>query len=259
MKTPSTSTKFVATGAVALLTLAYFNNAKAIDMSWLWPITGSGVVVKQAHPLDPFTAMKIHTRASVDIHLGAAPSAQLEVDDNIASHVQMTVRDGTLYIEDGRNFKPTVFRITIEATQLDRIATGETAAVRAVGLHGADLSVSVGGSSAVTLRDLRVGMLKMDLGDKGVLHAAGTATRLAAVLGGSSALAADDLDVQVAVITSGGASQASVWAKDNLAMTLGGSAAVRYFGEPKVALTSGGSAVVTPMGPHPATAVETQE
>jgi hypothetical protein len=239
------------TFAIALSLLSV-QTAFAIDFSGLWPIAAAGSIVKEARSLGFFRSLKLSTDARVVVHQGERESVVVEAESNIAPLIDTYVEDGTLVVEDGKHFESSNAQVVITVRRIANIGTTGSVAVVAEGLHAHTLSLSMGGSSAISLKDATLGKLRAALGGSSALVVTGTAEDLSAELGGSSTLQAAELMARSVSVSGGGSAQAAVWSTESLRISLSGSSGVSYFGDATgPAIATSGSATVKHLGVSP--------
>ena len=235
----------------AMTLILSVTSAAAFDLSRLSPITGSGPVVKELREVGNFQDVRLSTGARVVLRQGERVSVQVEAESNIAPLIGTYIEDGSLVIDDGRSFKSSSAEVVVTIVRIGSIRTTRSVAVLAEGLNTPTLTIAMGGSSVLNLRNLKVGKLNVALGGSSVLKANGTAEAFSSELGGSSALQATRLEAWAVSVSSGGSAQAAVWAKDSLRLSLGGSSGVTYYGTIVPVLATSGSATVRSLGVAP--------
>lgn len=231
--------------------LAHPTAAWAIDLSRIWPVAGSGAVVKELRKVGRFSSLRVNTDARVEVRQGEHESVEVEADDNVVPLIDAYVEDRVLVIEDNRHFKSSIARVIVTARLVEGIASTGDTAVRSEGLVTPTLSITVGGKSAVHLKSITAERVQADLGGSGALRISGSVNELSVALGGASALDAGALNARTVSVHGGGSSQALVWARDALSLALGGSAGVSYFGQPKMSAANAGSSTVRSLGDPP--------
>jgi hypothetical protein len=230
-------------GAVLLATAAPAL-AVDLDLDFGRGIAGSGTAASEQRPVARFHGLKLATRARVEVRQGEVASVEVQADDNVLPLIATTVEDGTLTVEDRKDFRSRLARVVVVVDRLDALAASGSTAATVGKLAGPELSVAIGGSSAVSMGPLVVQRLKLSQGGSSVLKLAGSTTDFSINAGGSSTLDARKLDAVSVTLSAGGSSALAVRARDRLTVSAGGSAGVRYYGKPVTKVSTGGSSSV---------------
>jgi hypothetical protein len=233
------------------LSLLYAQRAEAVDISRIWPTTGSGAIVSEKRSVGAFGNLKLSTSARVVIRQGNRHSLEVEAEDNVQPLLQTYVDNGTLVVEDLKHFKSSSAVVFITVRRIANLESTGSVAVQAEELNLPSLTLSMGGASAVHLRKVSIAKLHAELGGSSALKVSGTTNSFSAALGGSSIVQASEFEAKHVSVTGGGSSQAVVWAFDSLRIALGGSAGVSYYGEARPAQATSGSATVSYLGSRP--------
>ena len=236
---------------VPTLALVGVQSAFAFDLTRLWSVTGTGTAIKEMRNVEQFQAVSLYTGARVIIRQGNADSVVVEAENNVLPLISAHVDGGTLTVEDARHYKSPSAEVVITVRRLNGIATTATVAVTAEGLSSENLSLSMGGSSAISLRAISVGKLRASLGGSSVLKISGVADDFFAELGGSSALRSTEFAAKSVSVNGGGSAQAVVWATQSLRLSLSGSAGVSFFGVDSPTVATSGAAMVKRLGTAP--------
>lgn len=251
-----TLVRLVLCWALGLFTnLVPASTAWAVDLGRLLPVTGSGDVVRENRVLPHFDALKLSTNARVVIRQGERDRVEVQAEGNVTPLIDAYVEGGTLTVEDNRRYTSSRAEVVITSRSLNSIATSGSVAVLAEGLKLPALSLRMGGSSVVSLRGASVAKLSAALGGSSALKVSGTAGAFTCDLGGSATVEASGLEGGAVSVAAGGSSQATVWAKQSLALSLGGSSGVNYYAAVAPSLATSGSATVKRLGDAPAKAL----
>ena len=247
-------TIFLAAGL--LLIAAPMNAATAASSSWLGGerVQGSGKIVKQNREPGRFTGLATSVGGSVEIRMGDSESVSVESDDNIVPLIETVVEDGTLRIRpakpnlhlDTRNMK-----IVVQVRKLDKISVAGSGAVDVNQLRVESLKINVGGSGSINLRDLRSEALTVALGGSGGLSASGNVERVQVSIGGSGQVRAERLAARAVTVSIGGSGQATVWASKSLHVSVAGSGDIAYYGDPQISKSIMGSGSIKRLGGTP--------
>jgi hypothetical protein len=233
---------------VLTFSLLHSQDASALDLSRIWPIAGSGAVVKENRTVERFRALKLDTGARIVLRQGERFSVEVQAEGNVAPLIETYVEDGTLVIADSRHYKSSSAEVVVTARRISSIATTGTVSVLAEDLNSPSLRLSMGGSSAVILRSVSINKLHASLGGSSVLKVSGVADDFVTELGGSSTIEASELAASAVSVDGGGSAQAVVWAKEALRLSLGGSCGVSYYGNVSPVLATSGAATVKSLG-----------
>ncbi len=231
--------------------LIYAQSASALDLGRLWPITGAGAVVTEIRDVGSFQALKLSTDARVVIRQGERYSVEVQAEGNVAPLIDTYVENQTLVVEDNRHYKSPNAAVVVTVRHISSIGATGSVAVAAEGLIAQDITLAMGGSSAMKLKSVSVGKLHAALGGSSALKVSGVAEDFSMALGGACAVQASELEANSVSIAGGGSAQAVVWAKQSLRISLGGSAGVRYYGNLSPTLSTSGAATVKSLGGAP--------
>lgn len=248
------SSHLVLVAWVSLLIVLGFvaSPAHALDLSWLRvPVVGSGQVAVEGRSVAESERLKLSTGARVVLRQGPRFSVSVEAEENVLPLIATRSENGVLIVEDEKPFKSSSAAVLITVRELSSLEATANVAVLVERLRLPSLSLSMGGMSAVVLRDVSVAGLHASLGDSSVLKASGTADEASFQLGGKSAVQASRLEAKSVLVTGGGSSQAIVWASEALRVALGGSAGVSYYGNVRPTESASGAATVNYRGPIP--------
>ena len=238
--------------AVVFVSLLGPQDASALDVGRPGSIAGSGPVVTEHRDVERFQALRLDTDARVVVRQGDRVSVEVRAEGNVASLIETRVEDGTLVVTDRKRFKSSSAEVVVTARRIESIATRGSVSVLAQDLTGPSLRLSLGGSSAVTVRSASLVKLHASLGGSSALKLSGTTDELVAQLGGSSVMQAAELAAGAVSIQAGGSAQAVVWAKGSLLASLGGSSGLGYYGQASPTVATAGSATVKSLGDAPA-------
>jgi Putative auto-transporter adhesin, head GIN domain len=191
-------------------------------------VTGSGKLVSRSFELDGFTRIDASHGAQVEVTRGDTFSVNVEVDDNVADKLDVSVSGDTLFVGLKIDSQINVtFRVQVTMPELKGVSISGGSRLQAV-LAGEDLAVNVSGGSRATLT--------------------GTAGRVSInASGGSQALLADlaagDTDLEAS-----GGSHVEVNSSGRVSGEASGGSSVVVSGSPNSVNveTSGGASVKTP-------------
>lgn len=245
-------------GAAALLLLLLLSflcaaPARALDLASLVAVKGEGEVAAEARNVGTFRGLSLSTAARVVVRQGEREAVEVRGEANVRPLIDTYVDNGSLVVEDSRRFTSDAAEVIVTVRRLSAIAAGKSVAVVVEGLHAPSLSLALGGSSTLSLRQARIGKLSVAQGGSSALQASGSADALACQLGGSATVQAAQLAARSVAVNGGGSAQATVWASEALSIALGGSAGVGYYGVARPTQATSGSASVRFLGAAPPT------
>jgi len=104
------------------------------------------------------------------------------------------------------------------------------------------------GAGSLSMNDVNVTDLTINLSGAGDLHANGTADNLELSISGVGSFDGGDLHTQIATINLSGAGGGTVWVDEKLDATVSGAGSIRYYGKPSVKKEVGGVGSITSLG-----------
>jgi hypothetical protein len=221
-----TVTAFAA-AVVALLLLVHFG---VIGGSTTPEAThGSGVAAAEARELPPFRDVELAGSNNVMIRVGGTQSVVVHADRNLLHRVTTVVRGDSLVIGNipGSFTNAAPMIVEVRMPSLAALRLSGSGNVFATGIESRRFEVSLPGS--------------------GVVHAAGSATRLVVTLEGSGVAQLMELAARKVRATIPGSGRILVTATASLDASIGGSGAITYFGRPAHLTTSvTGSGAIVP-------------
>jgi len=114
-------------------------------------VTGSGNLVSRSFDLDGFSRIDADSGAQVEVTRGDAFSVDVEVDDNVASQLDLSVTGDTLRIRlDVDSQVNITFRVRVTMPELTRVTLNGGSKLQGE-LAGEDLAVNLNGGSQATL------------------------------------------------------------------------------------------------------------
>ncbi len=203
----------------------------------------------QTYEVDSFTRLVLRDdggEGAVYIEQGSKESLQVEASPELLRRIEVSVRNGTLYIRLGGSW---LERLT------DKLTTSLTRPkviyrLQVKELHAADLScASILHIPALKTKDLRLNLcgvtradvvlletdkLQLKHSGAGNLEVKGSVQYQDVELNGTGLYAAAELSSVAAEISISGSSQAQVNASDRLDVTIRGMGTVEYLGEPRL-------------------------
>ncbi len=188
-------------------------------------IPGSGIIEVQNRELGQFSSIAFSGAGTITYEAAADAKCEIEVDDNLQSHVETTVVNGVLKIECVGNIQPT---------------SGLLVRLSSESLNGC----SIAGSSKFTGTGIASDSFDLDIAGSGKVSLSGTAKKIDISISGagsvdSNSLVSNDVGVSIA-----GAGNVNVNAVENLDVSISGSGKVIYSGEPTVTQSVAGSGTI---------------
>lgn len=212
-------------------------------------VSGDSVV----RPMPAFTRVDITGSAEVTLVQGAGESVTLPVNLPRKSHVDASVRNGTLYIEasDGSRWwdlllggggRPLPVIVTFR--DLDAITTAGSVRLAAAEIKVPALKISGAGGTQITIDDLAADQLR--IAGAGALKAeiAGKVDRLTVAISGAGEYRSPRLVSQDATVNVAGAGKVLLNAQKTLKATISGAGSVEYLGDPEVTRSVSGAGSV---------------
>jgi len=231
--------------------------AYASDLtSFYKSIAPSGQIRTERREVTGFSGVALAMSGRVEIKQGSAEGVTIETDDNIIPLIQTVIDDGILHIRwksngvrvDSHNLK---INITVNAISINRLSVTGSGTLYAAQLQTDRLAASMGGSGSIHLNALKVKKLVADIGGSGSLIAQGSADIFLASIGGSGGMRCAGLQANDIKLSMAGSGNATVWARDALAISMAGSGNVEYYGNAKVSTSKVGKGSVRRLGAEP--------
>jgi hypothetical protein len=190
-------------------------------------VTGSGKLVSLSFDLDGFSRIDANNAAQVEVTRGSAFSVEVEVDDNLASRLDVSVASGTLYIKlQNGSYNKVTLRARVTMPELRGVTLNGGSTLRGE-LAGEDLSINLNGGSQAMLTGI-AGRVTID------------------VNGGSQAMLGD-LAAGNVKLTANGGSRVEIQASGAVSGSANGGAQITVSGSPSSVNveTNGGAQVKT--------------
>ncbi len=199
-----------------------------------------------------FEKLRIEGPFKVTIRTGTAPYARAVGDQGALDRISAEMRNNVLIIRNmsssaGGYTGHDVGPVTIELGTHDLSSAWLTGSGSLTIDHvrGLSFDLSVQGSGAADIGDVRVDQLTLALFGTASAHLGGRAGKVTADIRGVSALDAGALDADVATLAIDGASTVNAVATDTAKVDASGPATVRLAGRPSCILRVSGSADVS--------------
>lgn len=179
---------------------------------------GSGLVVSQARPVAPFSAIELQGMGTAIVRQGEAEALTIEADDNLQQMIYSYVEDDTLYIGlHGCIGSSEQLRYTITVRDF--------------------AALTIAGVADARLDQVSAGRLALRISGTGTIEASGSADELDLVINGAGSVWGQQLVSRLARVWIDGTGSATVAAQDTLDVTIAGVGTVAYSGSPTVTRT----------------------
>jgi hypothetical protein len=145
-------------------------------------VQGSGIYVRDARTVAPFTAIESTGPERIEIVIGSAPSIEVEIDDNLRGNLTTRVENGVLRIGSTGGFqiaRAPIVRVTMPRVRAITLSGSGGADI--TGLAGGDLTLTNRGSGAFRAAPGRVDRLTLNLSGSGDLDLARLQARNVAI------------------------------------------------------------------------------
>ena len=222
--------------------------AAGLWMAVLAGVATPAVAEPQHRHLGVFDRVELRPAAKVIIRQGEENAIVVDATPAQLPLIGTRVENDTLKVVDEPGAEGPPAQVLITLRQLRALAASGVTQVMAEGLAARELSITGGGASAMTLRQLDVSRLRVALGGGSQLLLTGRTRELTAQLGGNAALDAADFDVEEAMVQGGGKSQATVSVRQSLNVAIAGAAVVSYYGSVQPTVAIGAQATLRALG-----------
>lgn len=224
------------------------------DASVPLAVEGSGRVVTEARRVTAFRGIAFGAIGDMRVEPGPAAGITVEAEDNIAALIATEVRSGMLEVRfrrEGLSVHPTrPIRFIVTVRSLSQIDASGAGSIRATGLEGRRLSVTLSGAGSISLSRLAVSSLEADISGAGSLETDGAAGDQDIRLSGVGSYRAGELAGRSARIHLSGVGSARVSVTDRLDVTLTGLGSVEYYQAPRITSRVTGFGRLRHLGPR---------
>jgi len=206
-------------------------------------------MVSRNFDVNLFSTVSIDGAYTVIFSYGSTTAVTVEMQENLFEFLEISVRNGNLYIESSRGFS-----IDAGFTPILHITAPSLAGIRVDGtvntrdwdkIVSPSFEITVGGASSLNI-DMEVDELHVDVGGAVNLTLSGSATRVQISADGVISLSAFDLIANDVSVVLSGAGYAHVHAENTLNATINGVGSVRYSGNPTVTRNVAGLGTIAP-------------
>src|SRR5215469_2664630 len=178
-------------------------------------VLGDGQPASETRAIGPLTAIDADGAFALTVKVGPPPGLTIETDKNILAIVKSDVSNGRLELYTDRSYSVNRrIKITVTSPNIADLSASGSNQIRAEGLIGGPLSISLNGSNDAVL--------------------SGKISTLTGRLSGSNNLTAQRLTADWANITVSGSGSASVDARQRIVAEISGAGSIMVYGNPPV-------------------------
>jgi hypothetical protein len=200
-------------------------------------VIGSGKAATETREASGFSAITLRGGMDLVVRQRAREAVQISADDNLLPLLQTTIEGSgdsrTLVIQwaRGENIRTRAKTVvTVDVVKLTALASFGSGDIGVEALKTPALALSISGSSDARLSSLDTEQLRVSISGSGDVQASGKATRLSLSIAGSGDLRAPGLVADDVSLSIAGSGNASVQARQTLAVSIAGSGDVEYSG-----------------------------
>lgn len=214
-------------------------------------VEGSGTIVSEAREVDDFSRINLMGEGTVAVTEGRETSLTIETDDNLLSHIDTSVTDGTLEIttEPGIDIDPTdtvVYEVTV--SNVVGVTLAGAGRIRLAEGRADSFAIELSGAGDIEIGALTTDALDAAISGVGSIVVAGSAESQVVTVSGAGSYEAADLQSVRATVTNSGVGSAAVWVTESLDATVSGLGSIDYFGSPEVTQAVSGIGTVNARG-----------
>jgi hypothetical protein len=215
--------------------------------------------VTESRAVGEFRAVKLIGSADLVLTQADTPSLSVVGDKEAVGSMRVETRGDELVLIYDRAFRGGWWgshekgpRFVLAVKSLDRLSSSGSGdiAAKALTVPG-DFEISVSGSSDVKFETLAARKLLVRISGSGDVQLSGGVLEQNVRISGSGDYQSGRLQSSTATISIGGSGDATLWARDNLAVKIAGSGDVKYYGKPAVTKSIAGSGSVAALGDKP--------
>jgi hypothetical protein len=229
-----------------ILCTAFLTGCVSVNYGWgssgKRTIYGKGEIITKDIPVEEFTKVTVRIRSKIYLDTSGDNSGEIKIElyENLAEELDVTVNNGHLFIDSKKNFNknsrgngiPKVYlsSAVLEALSIEGIAEfGETDTISCE-----SFSLSVMGVSGSTELDFDVKELNIDISGVGDIVLTGTADKMVINSSGVGSLKAFNLIAKEADVDVSGVGSVEIYCEDKLNAELSGVGGISYKGDPQV-------------------------
>ena len=200
----------------------------------LIPIRGNGTITQQNFPLNDFKTVSVSGDWTLEITRHETFSVTVDADRNLFDYLDIRV-DGNhnLHIgfKKGYAISNAHCKASIKMPILERLTTSDsiTGEINLFNnMSGKAMSIAISGSGDITVNDIRVENLALEISGSSNFKATGEARTFTGSISGSGEIRTTGLRTKEANISFSGSGSADVWVTDSLTADISGSGKIRY-------------------------------
>jgi hypothetical protein len=214
-------------------------------------VDGSGTIVTEAREVGDFNRINLKGEGTVVVTEGREASLTIETDDNLLTHIDTSVTDGTLEIttESGIDIDPTdtvVYEVAVP--NIVGLTLAGAGRIRLGECRADSFAINLSGAGDIEIGALTTDALNAAISGVGSIVVAGTAESQVVTVSGAGSYEAADLQSVRATVTNSGVGSAAVWVTESLDVTVSGLGSIDYFGSPEVTKAVSGIGTVSARG-----------
>ncbi|MBN1552179.1 DUF2807 domain-containing protein [bacterium] len=209
-------------------------------------LKGSGNIISEDRDLPEFTNITVKGSTDVTLTQDNKRAVRVTVDDNLISHLQTEVVNGTLeiYFDCSVNTSGNHL-VEIVIPVLESIKISGSSDVSGNGTWNcSDLTLAVSGSGDITC-DVNADTLTVKISGSGDIILSGNTDEVTCKIAGSGDFKALDLEAKAADISISGSGNVKIHVSEKLNARILGSGDIQYSGNPKIEQRILGSGSIT--------------
>jgi len=184
-------------------------------------LAGSGNRVKEMRTVPNFTSISTEGAYEIEFVVAAAPSLEIEGDDNLLPLISTEVSNNVLHIKSKRSVSPRKFiSLKISAPNVESVSSNGAGRIEISGLKNEKFGLDVNGATTIKVSG-ETKFLEIDAN-------------------GATNIDTHKLRAERAAVESNGVSKVEVYAAKELDVTVSGPSRVTYHGDPHVKQTVNG-------------------
>lgn len=212
----------------------------------------SPATTEVVRPVEPFVAVALRAPVDLVLRQGTKESLTVQAAEAVQPLVETAVVDGSA----GRTLEVRLRKgsrlpmgasvvVSVDVATLRALLLSGSGDVRASGLRGESLDVSISGSGDLDLAGLQVGTLALRIAGSGDARLSGRAGKFTSSIAGSGDVDAEALDAGDVAVRVAGSGDYRLGSASSLDISIAGSGDVSYLGDPRLTQRIAGSGSVT--------------
>ena len=217
-------------------------------------ITPSNNIIDESRQVSGFTGIDMRTFGRIILTQGDSESLTIQGPDNIVPLIRTTVSNGTLIIENSKNFNVlnmgdhTVLTLTIMVKDLSKLTVSGAGLIEMNGLSTSSFELDMSGAGEVKISQFAAEQLDVTVSGAGSIKIEGQVTQASIDIPGAGSVNGSDLKCQTATVNISGLGGATLWVTDQLSGTISGAGSVSYYGNPELKTTTTGLGTFNDLG-----------